>query len=294
MTSAAGSEPMFAGIELGGTKCIAVVGKAGRVIKRAALPTRTPAETLPALRDILSGWMSTHRPLALGIASFGPLARGAAGGFDRMGRTPKAGWTGAAILDAFAPLGLPMAMETDVTGAAMAEQAWGDATGAPLLAYLTLGTGIGGALVLDGRPVQGRLHAEMGHLRVRRPAGDPFPGICPFHGDCLEGLASGPAIAARTGQPAESLPPDHPAWAATADALAEGLAILTLAASPSVILLGGGVALGDAFPLAAVQAGTAARLAGYVEAPPIRLASLGNDAGPLGALAVAARISIPR
>jgi fructokinase len=159
--------------------------------------------------------------------------------------------------------------------------------------YLTIGTGIGGGVVVDGRPVHGLIHPEIGHVRTRRVAGDDFPGICPVHGDCLEGLASGPAIAARAGVAAEEIGPDDPVWASVAAPLAELMAMLILTLSAERILIGGGVGIGQPQLLPMIRAGTAAILGGYVAGVTIerlgemiRAPGLGELAGPLGAVAL--------
>jgi fructokinase len=170
----------------------------------------------------------------------------------------------------------------------------GAARGLEDLVYITVGTGVGMGIIAGGRPVTGRMHPEAGHLRVPRLPGDDFAGVCLFHGDCLEGLASGPAIAARTGMTADVLPQDHPAWLPVADALAEGIAALMLTLACERIVIGGGVGLGRPHLLAMAKARIAAKLGGYLPSlddaeigAMIVPAALGSDAGPLGALALA-------
>ncbi len=186
---------------------------------------------------------------------------------------------------------MPVAFETDVNGAALAEARWGAARGISDFIYLTVGTGIGGGAMANGALVHGLSHPEMGHIRIPHDrARDPFLGVCPFHSDCLEGLASGPAIEARWGRPARDLPPDHEAWALEAHYLALGLANWICTLSPKLILIGGGVAeQPQLFPL--MRAELAAALNGYVQAPPIAPPQLGARAGVLGALALAETIS---
>ena len=146
-----------------------------------------------------------------------------------IGRTTKPHWSGIDVAAPFRAAGLgPIELDTDVAGAALAETRWGAASGQDVAVYLTIGTGVGGGVVVHGRPVHGRLHPELGHIRVRRVAGDRFGGVCPFHGDCLEGLASGPAIAARVGAPAQSLGVDHPVWSCVAAEVAELVTTLIL------------------------------------------------------------------
>lgn len=290
------TDKLLAGIELGGTKCIAVLARGPDIVARERMPTHTPAETLPALAAIVRAWIAAGEPVAaLGVASFGPLALDPADpDHGCITTTPKEGWQRVNLLAAFRPLGLPIALDTDVNAAALAEGQWGAARGARVHAYLTVGTGIGGGIVVDGRPLHGLMHPEMGHIAVRRAPDDGFAGICPWHGDCLEGLASGPAIAARAGQPAEMLTDDHPVWHAVAAEVGELVASLLLTVSAERVLIGGGVGSRTAL-LARIRAAVGARLAGYL-APVtptrleeiVRAPALGADAGPLGAVALAA------
>jgi fructokinase len=292
--------PFVAGIELGGTKAIAVLGQGGKIVDQVAVPTSLPIETLAALARVLAGWREQHHLAALGIAAFGPIALDRhAPDYGRLLATPKSGWVGADVVSplveaAGAP---PVLLHTDVTGAALAEGRWGSAQGLTDYVYVTIGTGIGMGLIVNGAPVIGRLHPEAGHMRVRRAPGDPFAGICPFHGDCLEGLASGPAIAARAGAPANTLAADNPIWNTTALALAEGFATLFLTLAPATIIVGGGLGLGRAELLPLVRRHTFALLGGYLPFLPgeaameqaIRAAGLGGEAGVYGALALAER-----
>lgn len=288
--------PVLAGVELGGTKTIAVIGHGRDILDRIAIPTTTPDETLGRIAAQLRLWHDTHRPEALGIASFGPIALSACHGTrGHMLPTPKAGWSGADVLGVLAgAMPVPVALHTDVTAAALAEQRWGAARGLSDFVYITVGTGIGMGIVAGGRPVTGRMHPEAGHLRVRRLPGDGFAGVCDFHGDCLEGLASGPAIAARAGMSAEKLPQDHAAWAPVADALAEGIGSLLLTLACERVVIGGGVGMGRPHLLDMVRARIGAKLGGYLPSlgegeigNTIVHAALGGDAGPLGTLALA-------
>lgn len=287
--------PLVAGVELGGTKGIAVLGRGREIVAQRQVPTRSPAETLAALRASLAELQDEHGGAnALGIASFGPVrVDPAAADYGCMLSTPKPGWAGAKVLEELAgAVAGPVLLDTDVNGAALAEEQWGASTGCRSHAYITIGTGIGAGLVADGRPIHGTLHPEFGHIRVRRQAGDSFPGSCPFHGDCLEGLASGPAIATRAGAPVEALSADHPVWEQVAWELADGLATLLLILSPQRIVVGGGVGQGSSFLLSKVVEATRNLLGGYdvIGAPlhtTIVHSALQGQAGPLGSLRLA-------
>jgi fructokinase len=287
--------PLVAGIELGGTKSVALLGRATDVVERIRIPTDDPATTLDALSSHLLTWRAAHQFVAIGIGSFGPvgLDRGRAD-FGHVTTTPKPGWADVDVRGHFADrFDVPIGFDNDVNGAALAEVRWGAAQGCAVAIYLTIGTGIGGGVVVDGRPLHGLVHPEHGHFRVRRRADDDFPGACPYHGDCIEGLASGPAIAARAGGRAPTLPPEHPVWADVACELGELMATLVLAISPQRIVVGGGVGYGQRWLLPRVREATLRTLAGYVAALDARAieslvvpAGLGDDAGPLGAVAI--------
>jgi fructokinase len=287
-------------IEGGGTKFVCVVGEPGEsgpaIAARAVIPTRDPAATLGDCVGFFRDASARLGPIeALGIACFGPLQlRRDAPDFGRLLPTPKPGWSG---IDVFGTLEralrLPVALDTDVACAALGEWRFGVGRGSGSLAYVTVGTGIGGATV----PGTGTrlMHAEMGHLPVRRDARDAgFAGVCPFHGDCLEGLANGPAIRARWGVDLAELPPDHPGRDIIAGYIAQLLAALVLLHSPERIVVGGGVATGgDLLP--AMRRSTHALLGGYL--PPlaradqvealIRAPALGADSAIAGALQMA-------
>lgn len=291
------NEPLIAGVELGGTKCIAVTARGREIISRAQWPTGDDAAaTLRTLADWLT---AAHRAApfsALGIASFGPLCLDpASADYGRIINTPKPGWSGADVLGVLSgDLGVPVAIDTDVAGAALAEGRWGASVDCPVHVYLTIGTGIGGGIVVDGKPLHGTFHPEMGHVRVRRAAGDPFTGVCPIHGDCLEGLAAGPAVAMRAGRPAEDLTADDPVWGLLAGEIGDFMASLILTLAPHRIVIGGGVGQGQPALLPLMHQATARLLGGYLPGHSLEALQslivhpgLGGDAGVCGALALA-------
>ncbi len=281
---------MLGAIEAGGTKFVLAVGTApGELAARQTLPTTSPQETLAAAAQ----WLSQHGPLqALGIGSFGPVELDrAAPGWGHITNTPKPGWAGCDMAGFFAKtLGSPVAFDTDVNAAALAEAAARPGCGA--LAYVTIGTGIGGGLVIGGAPVHGLAHPEMGHIIPRRhPADTEFAGICPHHGDCLEGLACGPAIAARWGASLSQLPADHAAHAIIADYVAQLCHTLLALTAAEVIVLGGGVTKTPGL-IARIAHRTAAIGAGYLPGGTrhrIERPIHGDDAGIIGALMLAQR-----
>jgi fructokinase len=278
------SGPLLAGIELGGTKAIAVLARGDAIVDRLQLPTSSPGETLGAIARQLEQW----QPAALGIASFGPLAiRRGASDFGRILATPKPGWSGVDLIAALAPQ-CPVALSTDVIAAALAEGAGGAAAGLTDFVYVTIGTGIGMGIVSAGVPVTGTLHPEAGHLFVRRVPGDAFAGICPAHGDCLEGLAAGPAIAARAGRAGPDIADGDPVWDFVVDALAQGFANLRLTLATQAIVIGGGVAVARPWLAAAIAGRMDQLLAGYLPGASVVVAAqLGAEAGPRGALLLA-------
>lgn len=282
---------MLAGVELGGTKCICTWGTGPDDVRgQEEIVTGAPETTLAAIARVLAGWDFQ----ALGIASFGPLEldRGAPG-FGTILASPKRLWRGTRLL----PLakGMACAIDTDVNGAALAEGRWGAAQGLQSWAYITVGTGVGVGSVSGGRILRGAGHSEAGHQRIAKLAGDRFGGSCDFHGDCVEGLASGPALAARAGRDAAHLPADHPAWNHAAHAIAMLCHNLLLTTLPQRIMIGGGVPNGQPQLLAMVRDYLADSLADYGNRGPVDhlvvAPALGARAGWLGPLALAATIS---
>lgn len=285
------SDPI-AGVELGGTKCVCVLAdRSGTILDQQTVPTTRPGETLAAIEAILAGWWNDGGFSALGIASFGPVDLDPASArFGYITATTKSFWrdtdVGMRLARGFA---VPMAFDTDVNGAAMAEHRWGAATGLADFAYVTVGTGVGVGLIVGGRAVRGIGHCEAGHIRVARLAGDDWPGSCPFHGDCVEGLASGTAIAARLGGEAPA-GRDHPVWDTVVEALAQLAHNLVLTTGPRRILIGGGVVNGQPWLINRIEARLRESLADYVVLPPapyVVAPGLGDRAGPLGPIALA-------
>lgn len=288
--------PLIAGIELGGTKCIAILARGPDEIEdRVQLPTTRPEETLSALEAVLDRWSGYS---ALGIASFGPVSidRGSAD-YGHITSTPKPGWAGQDVGRRLAArAGVPTGFHTDVVGAALAEARWGAARGLSDIAYVTVGTGIGAGLIAGGKPVDGLTASEFGHIRPARVAGDDWIGVCPYHGACVEGLASGPAIKARTGTPGQDLAADDPAWDLVADTLGHLLCTLVLTGVPRRIVMGGGVMVGTDHLFPRVRRAMTRGLAGYVALPEVADAetfvvppALGGNAGPLGAVVLGAQ-----
>lgn len=284
--------PLIAGLELGGTKCVAILGTGPDDVRACeTVPTTDPATTLAALEEVLDGW----RFDALGIASFGPLDLDPhSPDFGSISATPKRGWTGTDLTRRLAArYGKPLAIQTDVIGAALAEQHWGAARGLSSHCYITVGTGVGVGLISGSRPVQGVAHGEAGHMRVRRAPGDDFAGCCPFHGDCAEGLISGPALVERFGRPGQDLAHEGPEWDLFVHDLAGLLHNLIVTAAPERIAIGGGVMTSRVELFPKLRAALAASIAGYgslaayAEQLDYRLGppGLGPMAGPLGALA---------
>jgi len=287
---------MFGAIEAGGTKFVCGVGTGPEDLKTIQFPTISPEATLAVAIDFLREH-SRGELQAVGIGSFGPIDLHCTSlTFGYVTSSPKAGWQNfnlaGTVRDALA---VPVGFDTDVDAAALGEARWGAAQNLSDFLYLTVGTGIGGGAIINGRVLHGMVHPEMGHIRVPHDlARDPFRGCCPYHGDCLEGLASGPAIQARWGVAAQDLPADHPAWTLEAHYLACGLANWVLTLSPQRIVLGGGV-LRQAQLFSGIRRDLAGFLNGYVRATEVMRdidqyvvpPQLGGRAGVLGGLVLA-------
>lgn len=290
---------LLGGIEAGGTKFVCAVGTGPDDIRaEIRFPTTTPAENINQCLAFFREQAARYGELtAVGIASFGPVDPDPRSPtFGYITTTPKPGWANTDFAGVIGrSLGVPVGFDTDVNGAALGEWRWGAAQGLDTFIYLTIGTGIGGGAMVNGRLLHGLIHPEMGHIPLPHDwAADPFPGRCPYHGDCLEGMASGPAIADRWGKPGGDLPPDHPAWELEAHYLALALHTFICMLSPQRIIMGGGVmAQPQIFPL--LRQKVQASLRGYVQhtavlenidsyiVPP----ALGARAGVAGAIALA-------
>ena len=288
---------IYGGVETGGTWVVCALGSGpDELIRTETFRTEAPG---PTLERIAAFFTAGPRPAAVGVGSFGPLD------LDRdsptwghVTTTPKPGWAHAPVAPVLSErLGVPVIFDTDVNAAAVGEQTWGAGRGLPSLCYLTVGTGIGAGLVIDGHTVHGLIHPEVGHMRVPHDqARDPFAGVCPVHGDCWEGLAAGPAISRRWERPAEELPDDHPAWELEAEYVALGLLAIVSTVSPHRIVIAGGVMdrpglrVATAVRLRALVKGYLKnsmldeRIYEYLVAP-----ALGDHAGVLGAIELARR-----
>lgn len=288
-------EKLYGGMEGGGTKFVCAVGTGpDEIIAETRFPTTTPEETL----DQAIAFFKKYRLAGIGLAPFGPLdLNPASPGYGSITATPKTGWSNADILGTFRKnFDLPMAFDLDVNAAAFGEFAWvPENQELESLVYFTVGTGIGAGILINGKVVHGLTHPEAGHVPLPHDRQkDPFPGVCPFHGDCFEGLANGPAIAKRWGQPSQSLPGNHPAWELEATYIAHALTATIYLLSPQRIVLGGGVMeqsqlfplirkkvrenLNDYIPSAVIKG----NMEGYIIPP-----GLGKRSGMLGAMAMA-------
>lgn len=293
--------PLLLGaIEAGGTKFLCgVADRDGTVLAQVRIPTTTPAETLGAASAFFAANIARHGNLsAFSVGSFGPLSLNpVAADHGAITSTPKVGWQDVDLLGHFRrTIDAPMTLDTDVNCAAVGERLFGSGRGLDTFCYVTVGTGIGVGLLIGGAPHGGANHPEAGHIHLPRAINDDeFPGICPFHGDCLEGLACGPAIKARWGVAAEMLPADHPAWEIEAHYIAGLCATLTYVARPDRIILGGGVMESQTMH-ARVRRALSAKLAGYDSSlrmldmdDYIALPTAGPSAGLIGAFAIAYR-----
>jgi len=286
---------IFGGVETGGTWVVCALGTGpDDIVAQETFATGEPGPTLERIADFFE---RGPRPAAIGVGSFGPVD------LDRRSptwghvtSTPKPGWAHTPVAPVLRErLGIPVNFDTDVTAAAVGEHRWGAATGVDHVCYLTVGTGIGAGILIEGRPLHGLIHPEVGHLRIPHDRErDPFAGSCPSHGDCWEGLAAGGAIAARWDAKPRELPDDHPAWELEAEYVAAGILAIVLVASPQRVVAGGGV-MDRPGLLPAVRARLVALNAGYLETSMVGddvngyvvAPALGDRAGVLGAIALA-------
>ncbi len=292
---------LIGGLEMGGTKIVCAVTRLGtEVLAEYRYPTGSdPAAALATAIRFFREMSEAHgRLTGIGVATFGPCDPDPASPtFGYITTTPKPGWRDADVLGALrAGLGdVRLGFDTDVNAAALGELRHGAGRGLDSLVYLTIGTGIGGGGVVGGRLIHGLVHPEMGHMSVSRTQAEmeAFAGVCPFHGDCLEGVAAGPAVAARWGTPGQDLPDDHPAWDLEAEYVSTALATLVYVLSPQRIVLGGGVGASPRL-LELVRPRLVERLNGYIQHPSLLSGieeylvppGLGNQAGVVGAFSL--------
>lgn len=281
------------GIEAGGTKVNCAIGtKDGKIIEQTQFPTTAPEETTQKMLEYFRG----KEISALGVASFGPIdVNPDSPTYGSVLDTPKQGWAHFNLIHALKKeIKVPIYFDTDVNGAAKAEYLWGAAKGLSSCIYLTIGTGVGGGAYIDGKLIHGLLHPEMGHIYVRRHPDDNYEGTCPFHKDCLEGMAAGPSVLNRLGIAGQNIPQDHEVWDFISYYLAQALVNYTMILSPEIILLGGGVMKQHhLFPKIRKQFETL--MAGYIKRNPIpnnleqyiQFPALGDFAGLHGSLALA-------
>lgn len=292
--------PLLGAIEAGGTKFVLALARGPEdIVERELIPTSDPKGTLDACIEWFNQAQDRHgRMEALGVGSFGPLDLDPSSpSFGDISSTPKPGWLHTPLLRRLkAAFAVPVAIDTDVNAAALAEARWGVGVGLDPLVYITVGTGIGGGVLVHGNLLHGALHPEIGHLMVPDPQdGAPQPeGQCPYHRNCVEGYACGPAIEKRWGRPAPELPADHPAWTGVARSLAHACANLCLTLSPRRIILGGGVMQTSGL-LEKVRHQLSSQLNGYLRIPELHdqldsflcAPGLGTHSGLYGALALA-------
>ncbi len=295
------TEKVYGGIETGGTKFVCAVGTTPDNLIKTQFTTTTPDESIKKAIDFFKN-NTRHKQLsAIGIASFGPLDLDKnSPTYGYITTTPKDSWSDISIVEKIhSRLNVPVVIDTDVNGAALGEQVWGAARGLDIFIYLTVGTGIGGGGMVNSRLMHGLLHPEMGHIRIPHDwQRDPYRGCCPYHGDCLEGLASGKAMELRWGQSPEKLPSNHPAWELEAGYLASAISNLIYTISPQRIIIGGGL-MKNPDLMSAIHRKVVKDLKGYIRSEAITESidryivapALGDLAGVVGALELAKRIN---
>jgi fructokinase len=291
------SSRLYGGIEAGGTKFVCAIGTGpDNIISSTQFPTTTPEETLGKAIGFFKNAMRKMPLSAIGIASFGPLdINQQSPTYGYITNTPKSDWANTNLVKIiYDALLVPVTLDTDVNGAALGEQYWGAAKGLDTFIYVTVGTGIGGGGIINGKMLHGLVHPEMGHILVPHDLQkDPFPGCCPYHKDCLEGLASGEALTRRWGKPPEELPPDYPGWELEAEYLACGIMNYICTLSPQKIIIGGGIMKVPGL-LNSVHRRVRNLLNDYANSPAVKQhidsyivpPALGDMAGVLGAIAL--------
>jgi fructokinase len=292
------TDQLYGGIEGGGTKFICIVGRGPQeIVEETRFATTTPHETLQHVSAFFTPYVKSNRLKSIGLGSFGPVdVDPASASFGYITTTPKPGWANTDILGFLKhEIGVPIAFDMDVAASALGEYRWGANRGLDPSLYLTIGTGIGGSYILDGRPLRGLVSLEMGHVYLPHDTKlDPFAGACPYHADCFEGLASGPAIHARFNQPAESLPDDHPFWNLEAGYIASAVANYIFTFPPRRVILGGGV-MHRTFLYDRIRTRLSALLNNYLSHPALTSSldnyivppALGYRSGVLGGVALA-------
>jgi fructokinase len=292
------AQRLYGGIEGGGTKFICAVGNGpDEIIEEERFPTTTPLETIERVCAFFAPYIKEQHLGGIGLGSFGPVDTDPTSPtYGFITTTPKPNWANTNILGILkAKLGVPMTFDMDVVASAMGEYTWGASRGVDLSLYLTVGTGIGGSYILEGKPMRGLVSLEMGHLRIPHDLStDPFTGSCPYHGDCFEGLASGPAIRMRLDQSPENIPDDDLFWALETDYIAYALTNYIFTFPPKIIILGGGV-LHRKFLFAKIRSKVHQLLNNYLNHPILTgdldeyivPPALGYRSGVLGAIALA-------
>jgi fructokinase len=293
------ARPVFGAIEGGGTKFVAMIGTGpDDIVDEITVPTGEPSETLGSLIEFFLEPRADVALAAVGVSTFGPIdLRPGSPNFGSTMATTKPRWSNVRIVAPLARrLGVPIGFDTDVNGAVLGEARWGAAQGFDPALYLTVGTGVGGGAIVNGKTIHGLLHPELGHIPMPRLPGDDYPGYCTFHGRCLEGLVCGPALADRAGRPLAELSETDPIWDLAARYLAYGLSAFVVTLSPQRIVLGGGV-MHQAHLLPRIRRALLEVLNGYVQVPVLTtgvdeyvvLSPLDHRAGLYGALVLAER-----
>jgi fructokinase len=292
-------DKVYGGIETGGSKFVCAIGTAPDNHIKTQFATTSPDESIGKTIDFFKGYTRLQQLTAIGIASFGPLDLDKnSPTYGYITTTPKDSWSNINIVEKIrSQLNVPVVIDTDVNGASLGEQVWGAARGLNTFIYLTVGTGFGGGGMVNGGLMHGLLHSEMGHIRIPHDwQKDPYRGCCPFHGDCLEGLASGKAMELRWGQSPEKLPVDHPAWELEANYLALAINNFICTISPQRIIVGGGLMKNPGL-IPAIRRKVELNLNGYIHSEAITkdidryivVPALGDLAGVIGALELAKR-----